>query len=335
MDNVVSLPDFEYFKGMKKMFPQSNHPFLDCIHNSLLTIAANYHKDTFSIINNFVTIYRFDENKIKDRGYFKLEVVSVKRLDQVLGEIGITINHFSPDASTLKSQIITSLYKGNPVAIYIDLYYQRGREFYYLKQHGPHPVLVYGYNSTSNEVYIVDDITEYKKYSVPFEDIKQACLSEDIKGPLFLEFVSDSVDLDTQNSLDIYKESFKNYKDHMLNYQDEIMQGIQSISSLADYYEDIIKNEDIIETLSSTIYRKCSEKYRLSALYDLNPTLLDKTNEFINPLVDEIITDWTYLRAITTKAIFSQTLHYESVSKCVRIIKGLHKKRTGAHRAHI
>jgi len=271
MDNVVSLSDFEYFNGMKKMFPFSNYPFLNCSHNSLLTIAAYYNKDTFSIINNFVTIYRFDENKIKDRGYFKLEVVNFKSLDQILGEMGITINHIFPFASTLQSQIITSLSKGNPVAIYIDLYYQRGREFYYLKQHGSHPVLVYGFNSTRNEVYIVDDITEYKKYTVPFEEIKQACMSEDIEGPRFLEFVSDSAYLDSKNSIEIYKESFKKYKDIMFSYQGEIMEGIQSVSSLADYYEDIITNEDIVETLSSTIYRKCSEKYRLSVLYNLNP----------------------------------------------------------------
>ncbi|MCM3133072.1 BtrH N-terminal domain-containing protein [Paenibacillus polysaccharolyticus] len=328
MDNVVSLPDFEYFKGMKKMFPQSDYPFLNCSYNSLLTIADYYHKDTFSIINNFVTIYRFDKNKIKDRGFFKLEVVNFKILDEVLAEIGITVNPMLPDTENLQSQIRTSLAKGNPVAIYIDLYYQRGRELYYFKQHGPHPVLVYGFNSSTNEVYIIDDITEYKKYTVPFEEIRQACMSEYIEGnqPRFLEFTLNSTYTDAGNIEEIYKESFNKYKHVMLNYKSEIMEGLQSIESLAEHYEDIIKNEDIIETLSSTIYRKCSEKYRLAVLFLHNPEIAEKADEVINTLLDGIIDDWTNLRAISTKAVYSQRFNHESVLKCVRILHAIHQK---------
>lgn len=329
MDKIISLTDFQYFKGMKKMFPHSNHPFLNCSHNSLMTIADYFKKDKFSIVNNFTTIYRFDKDKLGSTGYFKLDILNFKRLDQVMDEMCISMNFTSPHIDSLQSEIISSLSKGNPVSLVIDLYYQRGREFYFNKKHGLHPILVYGFNLTTNEVYIVDDITEYKKYVVPFTEIKKACMSEEIKPdePYFIEFINNVNYHHERDPKEMLHESIKRLKDNMLNHQDEIIEGIQSISLLADFYGDSITNEDIIETLSSTIYRKCSEKFRLVALYEqLNPDLIHTTKEEIDLIINEIIMDWTNIRAITTKAIFSQNINSDTVRKCVQLIRHLHDK---------
>lgn len=154
-------------------------------------------------------------------------------------------------------------------------------------------------------------------------------MSEEIKPdePYFIEFINNVNYHHERDHKEMLHESIKRLKDNMLNHQDEIIEGIQSISLLADFYGDSITNEDIIETLSSTIYRKCSEKFRLVALYEqLNPDLIHTTKEEIDLIINEIIMDWTNIRAITTKAIFSQNINSDTVRKCVQLIRHLHDK---------
>ncbi|ETT53111.1 MULTISPECIES: hypothetical protein [unclassified Paenibacillus] len=319
MEDIISLDTFQPFDGMTKMFPHHNFPYFSCDYNLYLTLARYFEKDELPILNNVISIYRFNEQKIQARGYFKLEVLELQEGDQILEEMGISVRKKSPALDTLQDEIISSISRGHPISIFIDLFYQRGRDFYYNKKHGLHPVFVYGFNRTNGEIYTVDDITEYRQYSLPFSEFKLSCLSsEHVKMPnYFWEYALVSpTDHDSLNNKRLAQNNINKFIENMCRYQNEITESLNNILLLAENYELIITNETIIETLSSTIYRKCSEKYRLNTLYKYN---LDHINakDTLDPLLDQIINDWKAVRFYSNKAIMSQKFTGEIKDKCI------------------
>ncbi|WP_342548315.1 hypothetical protein NST69_01915 [Paenibacillus sp. FSL P2-0089] len=333
MEEIISVGTFHPFDGMTKMFPHHNFPYFSCDYNLFLTLARYFDKDELPILNNVISIYRFNEQKIQTRGYFKLEVLELKEGDQILEEMGISIRKISPSLDTLQEEIINSISRGYPISIFIDLFYQRGRDFYYNKKHGLHPVFVYGFNLTNGEIYTVDDITEYRQYSLPFSEFKISCLtSEHVKMPnYFWEYALVSPgDHELLNHKKSAHTSINTFVENMFRYQNEITEGLNNILLLAENYKLILTNETIIETLSSTIYRKCSEKYRLDTLYKYN---LDHINakDTLDPLLDQIINDWKTVRFYSNKAIMSQTFTGEIIDKCMGLFTKIYTNEVHFH----
>lgn len=327
MEEIVSLDTFQPFDGMIKMFPHHNFPYFNCDYNLLLTLANFFKKDELPILNNVVCIYRFDKQKIHTRGYFKLQVLDLQEEDKILEEMGISIRRKAPALDALQDEIIQSISNGNPISIFIDLFYQRGRDFYYNKKHGLHPVFVYGFNVTNEEIYTVDDIAEYRQYSLPFAEFKMSCLSsEHVKMPNYyweysLESPADHDSLN--NNKKLAQTNINKFVDNMCRYQNEIMDSLNNILLLAENFELVIPNETIVETISSTIYRKCSEKYRLNILYKHN---IDHVNAqpILDSLLDQIINDWMLVRIYTNKAIMSQKVTKQIIDKCVGLLNKIY-----------
>ena len=149
-----------------------------------------------------------------------------------------------PDLDTLQDEIVNSISSGHPISIFIDLFYQRGRDFYYNQKHGLHPVFVYGFNLTNEEIYTVDDITEYRQYSLPFSEFKSSCLtSEHVKMPdYFWEYAlvppGKHGILNHKNS---ERTTINTFVEKMCRYQNEITDSLNNILLLAENYELIIK----------------------------------------------------------------------------------------------
>ncbi|TYP76804.1 hypothetical protein [Paenibacillus methanolicus] len=330
MEEMVSLDNFQPFDGMKKMFPHHNFPYFNCEYNLYLTLAGYFKKDSLPILNNVVSIYRFDKQKITTKGYFKLEVLNLEEGDTLLAKMGISIRRKSPDIDALQDEIISSISNGHPISIFIDLFYQRGREFYFNKQHGLHPVLVYGFHLTQKEIYTVDDITEYRRYSLPFSEFKNGCMSvEHLKMPnYYWEYALKSpADQDGLLNKKLARSNIHEFVENMYRYQNEITESLKNILMLAKNFEFVITNETIIETLSSTIYRKCSEKYRLNTLYKYNMDHRNAKNT-MDSLLDQIIDDWMLIRIYCTKAIHSKKFTKEIVDKCAGILERIYVNET-------
>ncbi|MBY0220519.1 hypothetical protein [Paenibacillus illinoisensis] len=301
---IITLDHFEPFDGMKKMFPNSNHPYINCTYNYLLSLARYFEKSEIPILSNNINLYKFDISKIDTIGYFKIEVRNLRDKEAILNELGILSNKKSPTIHTFSKEILSSLSLGKPLTLDIDLYYQKGREFYYNKKHGLHPVIVCGFDSKKNEIHIIDDITEYKRYNILFSEFEKCC-SDTLanNGTNFLVEYSLSIQESTTLPTTEYVNQFVQV---MQWYRKDIFDSLSEILSFSNEFNNIIINSDLIETLSSTIYRKSSEKYRINTLYNSN-SKLDKINakDSINFVLDRIISDWTYLRNILLKASYA------------------------------
>lgn len=333
MGNRIMLEQFKPFSGMKNMYPHHNYPYENCNYNLLLTLAQYFHKSELPILNNAVNIYRFDESKLEATGYFMLEVINFQKQDELMESLGIATNKKAPKIHCLQGEIIDSLSKGCPITMYIDLFYQKGRDFYYNKKHGYHPVLVYGYDLARHDIFIIDDISGYKEYCLPFSEFQRYCEGIFFRFPYYyrehsLHASAAGKPSEREHSL---QDDLRDFAENMIRYQPEIMEGLQSVHSLADHYEHVVKNADIIETLSSTIYRKCSEKYRL---YVLNSFKLFHENDSKNmdSLMEDIIDQWILVRTITSKVTYTHNFDEEKVSKCKHIIKNIYGKELEYHR---
>ncbi|MEK3707940.1 hypothetical protein MKY87_28180 [Paenibacillus sp. FSL R7-0198] len=201
----------------------------------------------------------------------------------------------------LREQITSCILDGNPIRIKIDLFYQNGREFYFGKKHGLHPVLVHGYDPSRDNIYIVDDISEYTEYCVPFtEFLEYFTENEAITDNSITQYV-----LKHSHSSNINEKVIQNFVSNLLLLESELFDSISNILQLADIYPFALKHEDLIETLSSTIYRKCSERYRLLKLLNLNNDSNSIKNSIIKKM-DQVLDDWLLLRALSIKAIYTR-----------------------------
>ncbi|MBT2282965.1 hypothetical protein J7E78_05355 [Paenibacillus polymyxa] len=325
------LENFKAFNGMKKMFPKNRHPFMNCKYNTLLTLAIYFGKNELPILNNVFNTYKFDIDKVQSTDYFKLEVNEFRNKDDLLVSLGINKKTKSIYKDNLFKEIASSLLKGNPISIKIDLFHQHGREFYFHRKHGIHPVIVYGIDFVSEEVFIIDDITEYKEYRVPFAEFYLCC--KDLianNSKFYIEYESASTLQDNSNSLDqndINKINIE-YVNNIISKQFDIESSLEHIQHFSQNYSCVIKNEDILETLSSTIYRKCSQKYKLVTLKQYNTGVLEdlRQNNEIVTTIDQIIYDWSLLRNLTAKAIFSENYNPKVIDKCKELINRIYNK---------
>lgn len=333
MEDKKILKNFEPFDGMKKMFKNCNYPYTNCIYDTCLTIAEHFNMNTLPILSNAIFVYNFDIHKLSVGNYFSLNVINVRKTKDILDELGVKITAKSPQIDCLKNELINSISNENPIAIYIDLFFQNGREFYYHKKHGLHTTLIYGYDLPNNKLYTIDDITEFTKYTLLFPELENYCNgifeNYNFKIGEFNYYFEYSLKPHFNNpSLkqeELIYNCITNFANTMINHQSEIIDSLKNIKYLSDVYEYIIPKERFLENLSSTIYRKCSEKYRLITLYKHNFDILN-TRKNLDPLMDIIIKDWRLLRSISAKAFYSQKFDNKMNSQCSTLIQEIYEK---------
>lgn len=316
------LEPMSAFYGMKDMLGIDD-PFGDCMCMSDLATINYFGLSNLEILYNLRFTYKFLE--VNNVGYsaFGLDTFLFEKREDILDGLGINIIEKHPQMDSLVESIRESIINNRPIFLFVDLFYQKGRYFYYNHQHGVHACLVYGFDDENQLVYTIDNYDGYKTYIVSYDTIVQYC-----KGVFqycnfradslyFREYRFDgtSLEFDELYNTKILKKFFKN----SLDKAGERNNGLNSIKTLSERLEDLMNLKSFEENLSSVIYKRGSECFMIKNLYRYN--IFDKNTELeIDSKLNAILENWTRIRSIA--------IHYNRSNrglddKCINIRKRL------------
>ncbi|QNU67080.1 hypothetical protein EHE19_000525 [Ruminiclostridium herbifermentans] len=316
------LEPMSAFYGMKDMLGIDD-PFGDCMCMSDLATLNYFGLSNLEILYNLHFAYKFLE--VNNVGYsaFGLDTFMFEDRKDILKGLGITIIEKHPQMDCLVESIRESIMNNRPIFLFVDLFYQKGRYFYYNNQHGAHACLVYGFDDENQLVYTIDNYDGYKTYTVTYDMIVQYC-----KGIFqYCNFRPDSLyfreycfngtnlEFNEEYNTKILMKYFKN----SLDTADKRTAGLNSIKILSERLEDLMNLKSFEENLSSVIYKRGSECFMIKNLYQYN--VFDKNIQLeIDSKLNAILENWARIRSIA--------IHYNRSSrgltdKCINIRKRL------------
>jgi len=269
-------------------------PFTDiiykgCFYNSLFPAIRCLKGQTNPFFSNDIFIYRLEE------GIFTVEHKTVREETSLLNEQGIQEIKL-PECKNLVQMLEESIRGNAPVIVNIDCFYHPMRTDTYKKNHWPHFILVYGYDSRTQQFTILDhddaNSTNFCERKISYEslvDCYQGYLTgfpqkKDSSSFYSYMRISDS----KIEQKDYYPVLVENYT----RYHDDVHQGIDMLQNYVDELSRIIQNASALEqnktllnlSLKKIVQAKSSERYRIHRL--IGPS-------WPHCIIDEIVKEWT------------------------------------------
>ena len=298
---------------MDKMILGNINPFIDiwykdCFFMSLMHLL-NPQQKIYLLFNEFY-IYQEDPTlNIKNLKYNKDDIFTL------LPKIGLNCN-YRLKVTDIENEIIKSINNKELIIIAVDPFHEDIRKDAYKKLHIPHCLLVYGYSK--EDFYIVEQnyslSLEYK-----LERIAKSRLIEAYNG--FLEEMkkdSDYIGEDfpieckIENQFPTYFTIKKSNKNIIIKMENLINFILNSIPILLDSLKILKKQENYLQKL----YKKGKEKQLTELIFQINKIIITrKIDDFRfqklssnrqKMLIQESIKNWTYLRTIFSKLLFSR-----------------------------
>ncbi|PYG89074.1 hypothetical protein LY28_00896 [Ruminiclostridium sufflavum DSM 19573] len=295
------LEPMQAFYAMKEMLG-SDAPYGDCMCMADLATLNHFSLSNLEIIYNLQFTYKFVESNSVGNLAFGLDTPLFVKREDILKGLGINIIEKHPQTDLLVDNIRESIMNNRPIFLFVDLFYQKGRYFYYNNQHGVHACLVYGFDDENQAVYTIDNYDGYNTYIVSYDMIVQYCKGifeychNFRKDSLyFREYCFEGTDLkfDEAYNNTIICRFFKN----SLGKADERNKSLGSIAVLNERLEELMNISGFEENLSSVSYKKNSEYFMIRNLYQYN--VFNKATQLeIDRRLNIIIENWARIGSI-------------------------------------
>ncbi|WP_010250906.1 AMP-binding protein [Acetivibrio cellulolyticus] len=306
--------------------------YRSCYLNSLIPIVRHFNKDLMPLLVNDIIGYQYKNGDMQNI----IQYMPVEPVEKILDNIGIK-SLSSSDDSNLCDRINTAISNGRPVVLWIDCFYSPVRVDAYNKSHFEHCILIYGYDNTKRVYSVIEhrhrDNLSYEKKLIPYQDIINCCkgyvndfYGKKVDMPVYSEYYSVCTTpgrIENPDELKTYKHIFNA---NMINRKDGIFKGIYSMKDYCKDFENITGSEEMLEKHAESIFSginnviniKQVERYRLDKLYG-------ETFEGIG-MLDEILADWSEVRKMTAKYVYSSVYKKESFSYAVEKLKEIYEK---------
>ncbi len=316
------LEPMSAFYGMKDMLGIDD-PYGDCMCMADLATINYFGLSNLEILYNLRFTYKFLE--VNNVGYsaFGLDTFLFEKREDILKGLGINIIEKHPQMDFLIESIRESILNNRPIFLFVDLFYQKGRYFYYNHQHGVHACLVYGFDDENQLVYTIDNYDGYKTYIVSYDMIVQYCkgvfqyCNFRLDSLYFREYCFDDTNLEFDEGYNA--KILKKFFHKSLDKADERNTSLNSIKILSERLEDLMNLKSFEENLSSVIYKRGSECFMIKNLYQYD--VFDKNIQLeIDSKLNAILENWTRIRSI---AIHYNRSNKGLADKCVTIRKRL------------
>ncbi|GEM_PF-1446662 len=306
--------------------------YRSCYLNSLIPIISHFNKEILSFLVNDITLYQYKNGDMQSI----IQYMPVEPIEKILENMGIK-KLSTKDTSNLCDRINNAISKGRPVVLWIDCFYSPVRVDAYNKRHFEHCILIYGYDNTKRVYNVIEhrhrDNLSYEKKLISYQDIINCCNGyvNDFYGkktdmPVYSEYycVDDTFDrLESPADLNTYKRIFMT---NMIDKKADILSGLESLKYYYKDFEKITGSEELLRTNAESIFSginnvintKQVERFRLDKLYG-------GTYDGIR-ILDEILDEWSEVRKVTAKFIYSSVYKKESFTYAVEKLKEIYKK---------
>lgn len=244
-------------------------PVVDCTVTNDLIIASAYCENINKILYNILFQYEYCTKTDEGKQKFQIKVNFFEQRENILNRMGIRIIKKAPTQDRLITEIKKAIDNNSIVVMHIDLFYQKGRTYYYNEKHGYHAMLIYGYDDEKNLFYTIDNIHGYDVYEVNYDIL----LEYYIGLHNFLGYKQDDIYVNeyVYSNNDMEKR-LKNkdvlllFCENMSSSHKSLKNSIESIKILKENLDFFWNYENFEEDLATIKYRKGSECYRLLKL---------------------------------------------------------------------
>lgn len=289
------LENIKVFDGLYKLTGEKGYPFITCGEMIKLSILQYYGINIMPLMSESNFFYKFLEDA--EKGVLSFGISTPKLCDTFNLEksVGIGSSSFSPQAVNMMEVLLERIKNNYPVDLVIDLYYQKGRDFYYQNEHGGHSLLVYGFDDEKKELYVIDNVRGYDYYILSYEDAMELCknifdLGDYIKQWGYIRAFHRTDNIDTY-SCNYTSQIVDMFKTGMLQQKESRLESIRLIQKLRDRYDEFMLHREFTTNINSIVYKKWSENCRMKFLYEY----IGYSNEqqkYLDELISKVICTW-------------------------------------------
>lgn len=289
------LENIKVFDGLYKLTGEKGYPFITCGEMIKLSIMQYYGINIMPLMSESNFLYKLLEDD--EKGVLSFGIDTPKLCDSFNLEksVGIGCNSSSPKTEDMLGVLAERIKNNYPVDLVIDLYYQKGRDFYYQNEHGGHSLLVYGFDDEKKEIYVIDNVRGYDYYVLSYKDVMELCKNIFDLGDYIKQWGYIRAFCRTDN-IDTYSNSFTchiidMFKNGMLQQKESRLESIGLIQKLRDRYDEFMLHREFTTNINSILYKKWSENCRMKFLYKY----IGYSNEqqkYLDELINKIIHTW-------------------------------------------
>ncbi|MFZ5351466.1 MAG: hypothetical protein ACOZCL_01945 [Bacillota bacterium] len=334
-NSKLNMNQFPQSWVIPELIPFNDIFYRNCYANSLFPIMKYYGKDILSILVNDVLLYEFENGDIKIEK-FSVNYFPVKSINDVITEEGLSTSTIYRSDSIIK-EIIASISINRPVILWVDCFYESNRLDAFMKNHWPHTLLIHGFDNDNKVFDVIEhkfrDTLSYSKMKISYDDIERSYkgfldnFQSHFDTPTFHSYYSEDSSL--ENICEFHDPQLKYRNIYLLNYRENIacvFEGLEKLKEFVSLFElaasdkefILDKSECILAILNNIVNAWNVQKHRVEELFADNGVFLEHINE--------IIKDWSYVRAIIAKYYYSQVFVEHFFDGAIRVLKGINEK---------
>lgn len=298
--------------------------YRDCTYQALIPAIHYFGRNFQLLFANSNSIYEVDESSKNVR--FRSSYVVDKSDQELFQALGIKVNKFY-DSHDICEDLMNNLSQGALAIVKVDCYYIERKKELYLKKHGAHSVLVYGYDKKKQVFNIIDNQSiigvNYQKNLMSFEELKTAYAG-------YIEhfnLLHDQVTLytvskkDAGEPPDYDKDAIRTITLHNLDkLKQKLPENRSALDHLYNNFADLISDEETLLTnvaqlnhvVGEIVNAKKIEQYKAAHILQ---------HEAMTQVLNGIVEHLEDIRNVLTKIEMSQTYRSGSANRMLDKLK--------------
>lgn len=299
-----------YDSDKKELFgiePFNDIYFKSCFYNSMFPVVRYFNRDIDSFLVNEVMVYFKVQSK--EQQELGMRYINLESEESLLRKIGISMLK-KENCTNVVETIKAAIDRGCPVILWVDYFYASIREDVYMKSHGAHTWLVYGYNDVQKTFNIIEhknrDSLSYEKTIINFQELTaayQGYLDNFRNSADTFSYYEFDTNQDVSNNIEMdYYDIFTRNVRTKIN---EINEGLKQLKSFCETFEELTSSKEalaenaelLLKNLNEIINIKNVEKYRAAHLFNGHDKQLD--------IIFSIFDRWEFIRTKIGKFLYT------------------------------
>ncbi|MEO2261309.1 BtrH N-terminal domain-containing protein [Paenibacillus amylolyticus] len=292
--------------------------YKSCLYNSLFPVIRHFQRSILPLLINDWAVY--ETTRTGGGVLCGISHRTNKDLSEALVELGVAAEK-ERFVGKVVDKIKNSIDMERPVVLWVDCYEIPMRKDTFQKKHFPHTILVHGYDDSTEDFHIIEHLQmenlSYDKKTIGVEALERAYFAFDYKfnqGPMKQDSYYEFYKLNQVNSMAL--DEAEKYQEMTRTNMNVITAGLEQLLEISELlYGKLMQKtslsidyaEQQLDKLNSLILAKQAERYKLE--------LLQIGQEPACAILDGIINEWSIIRAIVAKYVYSNQFKVEQFSQ--------------------
>ncbi|GCE15722.1 type I polyketide synthase [Tengunoibacter tsumagoiensis] len=295
--------------------PFNSFIYKNCFYSSAFPIVLHAKRSILPFLVNDSTIYAYNPDPRQPGSGLTSVYEPVLPIEALLQAQGMTFVTRESVANVIEASL-HAIYRGCPVIVWVDCFYESIRPDTYQKIHHPHTLLLYGYDRDSQLFDIIEhkhmDSPLYEQRKIRFSDVRNAYEGflhhfHSSQTESYYEFSAENTHVDlTEHDLR------QTFKQNSLLHQQQLLDGLRALARFRTDFTRVARSRDLlweaaeqlIADLNTVIAAKKVELYKVEQL-SLEPDRIE--------LLKKVHESWSVIRSIIAKFHYSERYNQKSI----------------------